>query len=109
MSNQTPPEPTPEQEQIIAEEVGAEPETFQLPPYLRRGIMVFELEDGSVGHFAITADTTVMDGYGLLSRILAGMQVDLTAAKVMELEDDKINGMRAAAQKAAQRARLMGR
>lgn len=110
MPNTTPPEPTPEQEQIIAEEVGAEAETIDLPPNMLKGVTLFELEDGSVGFLPTTQQTTMMDAYALCMRIALGIQIDLQAKKMLELEQVQIQQMQAQAEemrkKAQQRSRL---
>lgn len=110
MPNTTPPEPTPEQEEIIAQEVGAEPETIDLPPNMLKGVTLFELEDGSVGFLPTTPNTTMMDAYALCMRISLGIQIDLQAKKMLELEQAQIERMQQQAQEmrkqAQQRSRL---
>jgi hypothetical protein len=107
--NTTPPEPTAEQEEIIAEEVGAEPETIDLPPNMLKGVTLFELEDGSVGFLPTTAETTMMDAYALCMRIALGIQIDLQAKKMMEMEQQQIQRMQTEAMEMRKKAQQRGR
>lgn len=79
--------------EIVAEEMGVESDTVELPPGVRRGITLFELEDGKFGFIPTTQDTTLMDALVLAMRVTAGIQADLTAQKVMEYEDAKLKQM----------------
>ena len=79
-----------EMAQIAAEELGVAEENIELPPDVRRGITLFELENGDFGFIPTTDDTTLMDALVLAMRVQAGIQADLTAQKVMEYEDKKL-------------------
>lgn len=77
------------QEQIAAEEMGVEPETIQLPPGIRRGITLFELETGDFGFIPITEGTTIMDAYVLAQRVAAGAMSDMIADKVVRKQTEQ--------------------
>lgn len=109
MPNTTPPEPTPEQEQIIAEEVGAQPETIELPPSMVKGVTLFELADGSVGFLPTTQSTTMMDAYALCMRIALGIQIDMQAKRMLELEQAQIQRMQAEAMEMQKKAQARNR
>jgi len=71
------------QEQAVAEELGVEPEAIQLPPGVRIGVTVFELDNGEYGFMPTNKSTTLMDVYGLLARIQAGIEADLVSQRIM--------------------------
>jgi hypothetical protein len=55
-------------EDIVAEELGVQPEEMDLPSPIRRGIHIFELEDGSFGWGPSNDKTGLLDATGLLAR-----------------------------------------
>ncbi len=94
-----------EMAKIAAEELNIEEENIELPPNVRRGITLFELENGDFGFIPTTEDTTLMDALVLAMRVQAGIQADLTAQKVMEYEDKKLAELRTEAAAAQKKAR----
>ena len=89
------------QEQIVAEELGVEPEVIQLPPNVRIGVTVFELSNGEYGFMPTNNATTLMDVYGLLARIQAGIEADLVSQRIMRAQREvAANAAKAQQQKA---------
>lgn len=108
-TNPTPDELAAEmQENAVAEELGVEPEVIEVPPGVRKGITMFELEDGNFGFIPVTENTTLMDAYALASRILCGINADLVSQKVVEKQAAMAGSLaRQAQQQKATRPRIM--
>ena len=89
------------QEEAVAEELGVEPDTIALPPGVRIGVTVFELSNGEYGFMPTNNATTLMDVYGLLSRIQAGIEADLVSQRIMRAQREvAANAAKAQQQKA---------
>lgn len=97
--------PTPEeqaaemQEQAAAEALGVQPEIIEVPPGVRVGITLFELEDGNAGFLPVTQNTTLMDALLLCTRILTGINADLIAQRVVQSQMQQAGALAKQAQK----------
>lgn len=74
------------QEEAAAEELGVQPETLQLPAGIHKGMVVFEMTDGSFGFRPLNDNLSLFEAYSLVARISAGLQADITANKVIEAQ-----------------------
>ena len=83
------------QEQAVAEALNVQPEEIEVPPGIRKGLLLFELENGEFGFRPLTDGTSLMDAYALCARIQAGINADLVAQRMLLAQ-------RAVAQKAQQ-------
>jgi hypothetical protein len=73
-------------EQAAAEEAGVQPMTIELPPQIRKGIAVYEMDDGSFAMAPLVDGTGLMDAITLATRLLEGARADLIARKTVEAQ-----------------------
>jgi hypothetical protein len=77
----------PDEADAVGEEMGVEPDVMEIPPGIVRGVLVFELEDGTFGYRNLngTGKLDIMDAISLGSRLVEGARADMTALKTLQL------------------------
>lgn len=82
-----PPQPTDPTQPIGDAPVANEAINIELPPSIRRGMVVYEKETGQLDFLPIagTQPLTQMDGIGMLAQATASIQAQLTAMAVAQV------------------------
>lgn len=103
------PDETPEQmqENAVAAALGVQPEVIAVPPGIRHGIMLFELENGEFGFIPMNEGTTLMVAESLCHRISLGIQAEIIANKVMEKQRTLAVNVRQAQAEQEKKPKLM--
>jgi hypothetical protein len=71
---------------LVGEEMGVEPDSMDIPPGIVRGVLVYELEDGSFGYRSMIGEKLdIMDAISLGSRLVEGARSELHALKTIQL------------------------
>jgi len=72
-----------EQANAAAEEMDVQPDEIEIPPGIVRGLLIFELEDGSFGYQNLGAgQIDIMDALTLGNRLVEGARADLVCVKL---------------------------
>jgi hypothetical protein len=72
-----------EQANAAAEEMGVEADEIEIPPGIVRGLLIFELEDGSFGYQNLGGgQIDIMDALTLGNRLVEGARADLVCVKL---------------------------
>lgn len=94
------------QEEAVAEALGVEPEYLEVPPGIRKGIVLFELEDGSFGFRPMVDKMSMMDTYLLCERVQVGIKSDMVAQRILKAETEVIKTMQQAQKAEAEKPKL---
>lgn len=70
----------------IAEELDIQPDVMPIPAGIVRGVLIYELEDGTFGYKNLAGGRLeIMDAISLGSRLVEGARTDMTALKTVQL------------------------